>query len=201
MNQNRIKKFNTVYLLLTILVPIVLIGILGYVGYAKFRTGGVGAVVCLVCPTLLSVLWWLIGPGLIWRVRKKALARQLDQVHFTRSQTFHGSTETVVADTEQGEIALLFFWNPFQPYILSASQVDRAWTDEGAAGSGFLRGTSRVSFLFLVDGVKIRVNTFTSNQRWKMNDEHVLTGISKADMWVQVLMDAKEAAEYGHGIR
>ena len=195
MNQNRIKKFNTVYLLLTILVPIVLIGILGYVGYAKFRTGGVGAVVCLVCPTLLSVLWWLIGPGLIWRVRKKALARQLDQVHFTRSQTFHGSTETVVADTEQGEIALLFFWNPFQPYTLSASQVDRAWTDEGAAGSGFLRGTSRVSFLFEIDGIKIRVNTFISNQRWKMNDAKVLEGISKADLWVQVLDQARGQKE------
>lgn len=199
MNQKRIEKFNVVYLLLTILAPIVLIGILGYVGYANFRAGGAGAVVCLVCPTVLSVLWWLIGPGLIWRVRKKALARQLDEIRFTRSQTFHGSTQTVVADTERGEIALLFFWNPFEPYILSASQVDRAWTDEGAAGSGFLRGTSRVSFLFLVDGVKIRVNTFTSNQRWRMNDEHVLTGISKADMWVQVLMDAKEAAEYVHG--
>lgn len=199
MDQKRLKQYNAVYLLLTILVPIVLICILGFLGYANFHTGGAGAAACLVCPTLLSVLWWLIGPGLIWRVRKKALARQLDEIQFTRSQTFHGSTLTVVADTERGQIALLFFWNPFEPYILSASQVDRAWTDEGAAGAGFLRGTSRVSFLFLVDGVKIRVNTFTSNQRWKMNDEHVMAGISKADMWVRVLMDAKEAAEYGHG--
>ena len=64
---------------------------------------------------------------------------------------------------------------------------------------GVLRGTSRVSFLFLIDGIKLRVDTFTSNQRWKMNDEHVLTGISKADMWVQVLAEAKEASELRNG--
>ena len=62
-----------------------------------------------------------------------------------------------------------------------------------------MRGTNRVSFLFEIDGIKIRVNTFISNQRWKMNDEHVLTGISKADMWGQVLAEAKEAAELRHG--
>ena len=32
-----------------------------------------------------------------------------------------------------------------------------------------------------------------------MNDEHVLTGISKADMWVQVLAEAKEASELRNG--
>ena len=50
-----------------------------------------------------------------------------------------------------------------------------------------MRGTSRVSFLFVIDGIKIRVNTFISNQRWKMNDEKVLEGISKADRWVMLL--------------
>ena len=56
-----------------------------------------------------------------------------------------------------------------------------------------MRGTSRVSFLFEIDGITIRVNTFISNQRWKLNDEKVLEGISKADLWVQVLDQAREA--------
>lgn len=57
-----------------------------------------------------------------------------------------------------------------------------------------MRGTSRVSFLFEVDGVKVRVNTFTSNQRWKMDDPKILEAISKADMMVQVLEAAKQAS-------
>lgn len=200
MNQTSIKRINPAYLLLTIFVPLVLIFGLGYIGATRFREGGAGAVLLLLCPTVLSLIWWIFGPGLIWKLKKKAMEQQLDQQNFTRSQTFYGSGQVVVADTRRGKLALLFFWNPFEPFLLSADRVARAWTDDGAAGSGFLRGTSRVSFLFVVDGVRFRVNTFTSNQRWKMNDEHVLTGISKADMWVQVLAEAKEAAELRHGM-
>ena len=59
--------------------------------------------------------------------------------------------------------------------------------DDGSGGPGFLNGTSRVSFVFLVDGVKIRVNTFISNRRWRLESDNVLTGISKADVMVEVL--------------
>ena len=200
MSETNIKRINLAYLLLTVLAPIAFTLVMGYFGFGFFRRGGVGAVLFLVAPALLSVAWWLLGPSLIWRRKKAHLEDQLDEQGFTRSQTFYGSSQMVVADLRRGKIALLFFWNPFEPFLLSAERVGRAWTDEGAVGAGFLRGTSRVSFLFLIDGIKIRVNTFTSNQRWKMNDEHVLTGISKADMWVQVLAEAKEAAELRHGI-
>ena len=57
-----------------------------------------------------------------------------------------------------------------------------------------MRGTNRVGFLFLIDNVKVRVNTFTSNQRWKMDDPKILEAISKADMMVQVLESAKQAS-------
>lgn len=195
MNLVKVKKTNFVYLLLTILAPIVFIAVMGLVGYTFFRDGGVGAVVCFMAPAVLSVVWWIFGPSLIWKQKKKAMEKQLDQQGFTRNQTFYGRGQTVIVDIKQGKIALLFFWNPFETFILPANRVTRAWTDDGAAGAGFMRGTSRVSFLFLIDGVQVRVDTFTSNQRWKMNDEHVLTGISKADMWVQVLAAAREAAE------
>ena len=62
--------------------------------------------------------------------------------------------------------------------------------DDGCSGAGFLKGSSRVSFLFVVDGIKIRVNTFTSNKRWRMDSNYILTGISKADMMVDVLKSA-----------
>ena len=56
---------------------------------------------------------------------------------------------------------------------------------------GPLAGSSRVSFLFTIDGVRIRVNTFTSNKRWRMDSDYILTGISKADMMAEVLEEAK----------
>ena len=54
-----------------------------------------------------------------------------------------------------------------------------------------MEGSSRVSFLFSIDGVRIRVNTFTSNKRWRMDSEYILTGISKADLMVEILETAK----------
>ena len=54
-----------------------------------------------------------------------------------------------------------------------------------------MEGSSRVSFLFNIDDVKIRVNTFTSNQRWRMDSDYILTGISKADMMVEVIETAR----------
>ena len=120
------------------------------------------------------------------------MEKVLDEQGFERHQTFYGRGQTVIADMKKGEIALLFFWNPFELYVLPASRIGSTWTEDGAGGVGILRGTSRVSFLFEVDGIKIRVNTFTSNQRWKMEDPKVLEGISKADRWVQVLEAARQ---------
>ena len=173
MNQKSIQRINPAYLLPTIFVPLVLIFGLGFIGATQFREGGVGAVIFLMCPTAVSVVWWIFGPTTIWRIQKKAMEKKLDQEGFTRNQTFYGSSHTVVVDIRKGRIALLFFWNPFVPYILPAS---------------------RVSFLFLIDGIKIRVNTFTSNQRWKMDDPKILEAISKADMMVQILETAKQAS-------
>ena len=48
-------------------------------------------------------------------------------------------------------------------------------------------GSREVSFLFLVDGVKVKVPTFFSNQRYAMNSKEILTGISKADVMVGLL--------------
>ena len=57
-----------------------------------------------------------------------------------------------------------------------------------------MRGTSRVRFGFQIDDVRVLVNTFTSNQRWKMDDPKILDAISKADMMCQVLDAAKQAS-------
>lgn len=68
-------------------------------------------------------------------------------------------------------------------------------------GSGFMEGSSRVSFLFTIDDIKVRVDTFTSNQRFRMDDKHILTGISKADMMVKSIEEAKANSEKAHKSR
>lgn len=194
MNAKPVKKTNILYLLLTIFVPLLFIGVMGYIGATFFRDGGSGAVVCFMCPTVMAVAWWILGSTTIWNQKKKKMMKELDSQGFNRNQTFYGGNQTVVVDVRQGKVALLFFWNPFEMFVLPASRISKAWTEDGAGGAGFLRGTSRVSFLFLIDNIKVRVNTFTSNQRWKMDDPKILEAVSKADMMVQVLEAAKQAS-------
>ena len=194
MNATPVKKTNVVYMLLVIFAPILVIAAGLFIGYTFFRDGGSGAVVCFMGPFFLAVAWWILGPTTIWSQKKKKMMKTLKEEGFNRNQTFYGSNQTVAVDIRQGKVALLFYWNPFEQYVLSADRIAKAWTDDGAGGAGFLRGTNRVSFLFIVDGVKVRVNTFTSNQRWKMDDPKILEAISKADMMIQVLDAARQSA-------
>ncbi len=123
------------------------------------------------------------------------LEKKLDETGFTRNQTFDGKGVEVIVDTKKGQIALQFFWNPFESYILPASRIGKVWVDDGKSGAGIMAGSSRVSFLFTIDEVKIRVNTFTSNQRWRMDSNYILTGISKADMMIEILENAKKKSK------
>lgn len=192
MKTDQVKKINYVYLLCYIFVPMAVAGLSLFIGYTFFLDGGHGAAICMFVIPLLAVLWWIFAGRNIYRLGKKRMVKQLDEMGIDRRQIFYSDGCVVSMDIKQGQIGLLFFWNPFRVQVTPAGRVTRAWTDDGAGGAGFMRGTSRVSFLFEIDGIKIRVNTFISNQRWKMNDEKVLEGISKADLWVQVLDAARQ---------
>lgn len=191
---DQVKKTNYVYLLGYILIPLAVAALCVLAGYLFFKDGGTGAVVCFMGGPAVAILWWIFGGNAIYRLAKKNMLKQLDGAGIDRRQIFYSDSCVVSMDIKQGKIGLLFYWNPFETQVVPAARVTRAWADDGAGGAGFLRGTSRVSFLFEVDGHTIRVNTFISNQRWKLNDEKVLEGISKADLWVQVLDQARQGA-------
>jgi len=188
--EEKIKKINVAYLMGYIFFPILISAICFLMSYLFFPKGN-GAVILTMVPSFLAILWWVIGGTQIFKFQTKKFEKELDNKKFNRSQTFYGKGKVVILDLEKGQIGLVFFWNPFKTYILSASHVEKAWVDDGRGGAGFLEGSSRVSFLFIVDGIKIRVDTFTSNQRFRMDSDYILTGISKADMMVKMIEEAR----------
>lgn len=192
MNYDPVKKKNVPYLLSYIFVPAAITALCFWLGYIFFHDGGAGAVILFLVPPALSILWWVLGGKLIFKGKRKKLMKELEHSGFYPNHTFDSDGCTVIVDIEHGKLALIFFWNPFQSYILPANRITKIWTDDGKTGIGPLAGSSRVSFLFTIDGIRIRVNTFTSNKRWRMDSEYILTGISKADMMAGVLTDAKE---------
>lgn len=187
----KIKKIDPVYLLFCILLPfVVLIGMvaLGVCLY-DYVPEQVGMVLSFVGVGFFF-LWWAYLNRKIYTVRRDKTLAELKATGFTANQTFNADGCTLAVDLDQGKIALVFRWNPKKAYVRAASDLTELRVDDGRGGAGFMEGSSRVSFLFRVEGMKIRVNTFTSNKRWRMDSDYILTGISKADVMVEALSAA-----------
>ncbi|MCI8498289.1 MAG: hypothetical protein HFG33_02695 [Bacilli bacterium] len=189
--EEKIQKINVPYLIGYILIPIAICALSFMIGY-KFFPKGNGAVITFMVPPILSFIWWAFGGSFLFKRNSKNFEKTLDETGFKRAHTFYGRGKTVFIDTENGKIGLVFFWNPTKTYTVPASKVESAWVDDGKGGVGFMEGSSRVSFLFTIDGIKIRVDTFTSNQRFRMDSDYILTGISKAEVMVKMIEEAKK---------
>lgn len=195
METQKIKKVNPLYLLANIFIPVLVVVLAGVVAVLAIPNSGVGSIVITVF-FFGSVIWWAIGISKVYEKKREVKLKELDAKGFTRNHTFNADGCTVAVDAVHGSIAMVFKWNPSQCFVIPANRVGKMWVDDGKTPLG---GTSRVSFLFMVDGMKIRVNTFTSNKVWNMKSSYVLEALSKADMMIETLKAAYNAAQGNAG--
>lgn len=202
METQKIQKVNPLYLLANIFLPImamvlgiVVVVVIHNAGVSADIGSGVGAVIIMVV-YVGAILWWAIGPRKVYEKKREAKLKELDTQGFTRNHTFNADGCTVAVDAVHGKIAMVFKWNPSQCFVIPANRVGKMWVDDGKTPLG---GTSRVSFLFMVDEMKIRVNTFTSNKVWGMKSSYVLEALSKADMMIETLKTAYNVAQGNAG--
>lgn len=189
----RLKKSNLGYILMYFVIPIIVIAIC----YGTMAvTGVIGnmAVALAFGPIIFAILWWVLLGKPLYNAQTRKMERELDSAGFRRNQTFTADGCVVIVDQTSGKLAILFRWNPFHYYVFPADRITKTWVDDGKTGAGIFAGSGRVSFLFVVDGIKVRVNTFTSNRRWTMDHEYILEGISKADLMVEILNEAREVS-------
>ena len=162
-SEGKIQKVNLIYLVGCNMVAPTSVMVLSVV-LGVILPEQLGLILAMV-GFVLAVCWWAFLGRKIYDGGKKKKLAQLEESGFVPNHTFNGDGCTVVVDLVHGQVALLFRWNP-------------------------AKGSSRVSFLFTVEGVTVRVNTFTSNRRWRMDSDYILTGISKADMMAETLIGA-----------
>lgn len=193
--EEKVKKVSVPYLLGNILIPplllVVGLAVAIYVSEMAAATQQLRtatAAIFGVC-FILAFLWWPVSRRLAKRRRKRIL-QTLENSGFEPNQTFNSDGCTTVVDLVHGQVALLFRWNPGKVYVRPASALSNVYVHDGRGGAGILEGSSQVSFRFTVDGVNVKVNTFTSNRRWRMDSDYILTGISKADVMVEALVSA-----------
>ncbi len=184
----KIKKRNLLYMLVyNVFIPVGMLVLGTALGVALPEK--VGLVLAIVSFGL-AMAWWAFLGRKIYDGQKSKKIAQLEAEGFVPNHTFNADGCTVIVDQVHGQVALLFRGNPSKVYVRPASALTNVRVDDGRGGAGFLEGSSRVSFLFTVEGINVRVNTFTSNKRWRMDSDYILTGISKADLMVETLVDA-----------
>lgn len=189
----KIKRINPLFMLGFIVIPIAAMLLITTLAVMLIENAGVGTIISIIAVAFV-VLWFTVLGKQFYKSKVKQFEKELDEKGFKRNQTFNGKGETVIVDIAGGKVAVIFYWNPFKKYIVPASRIEKAWVDDGKTGSGFMEGSQRVRFCFILDGVRINVNTFISNTRYKMTDNYILDGISKADLMVEVLNKAKACA-------
>lgn len=183
----KLQKINWLYLLLSTIGPIVFMVAMTALGVALPEQVGI---FCAIIGFGGAALWWsLLGRRQYEKMRDTRI-EELKTQGFVCNHIFNADGNTLIVDLEQSQVALIFRWNPGKVYVRQASALANVRVDDGRSGAGPLTGSSRVSFLFTVEGTKVRVNTFTSNRRWRMDSDYILTGISKADMMVEALTAA-----------
>lgn len=193
--QVKVKRVNILYMLGYIVGPIILLFLLAFLSVTMFKGNDkIGTILSIIAFALVMGWYCWFAPRLYRKLVKK-FESELDAEGFVRNQTFTSKNMTVIVDTVNGRIAMIFYWNPFKKYVFSAKQIDKAWVDDGRGGSGFMEGSSYVRFCFTIGNKKFKVYTFTSNQRHRMDSNYILDGISKADLMVKVLEEAKNRAE------
>lgn len=185
--EEKIQKINILYPIAYIFVPLFVMGT--GVALAVLLPQGTGLMVTMVT-FFGAILWWSILGRKVYEKQRDKKLRELKDSGFVPNHTFNADGCTLVVDLVHGQVALLFRWNPGKVFIRPASALSNVCVDDGRGGVGFMEGSNRVSFLFAVEGIQIRVNTFTSNRRWTMDSDYILTGISKADVMVKALTEA-----------
>lgn len=183
----KMQKINPLYLLFNILLPIlVLVGAVA-LGVALPEKFGL---VLSILGVGFAVLWCAFLCRKVYESQKDKQIEALRGEGFVPNHTFTADGCTVAVDLGHAKVALVFRWNPGKAYVYPAKTITELRVDDGRGGAGFMEGSSRVSFLFCIEGTRIRVNTFTSNKRWRMDSDYIRTGISKANTMVEALVAA-----------
>lgn len=121
---------------------------------------------------------------------EKTMEKNSKEKDFREYSTFYSSGAIIRIDEVTGRIAYVANQNPFEFQMISARDISKIRTHYI---KGPLGGTSYVCFEFVYNGKRVKIPTFTSNQVYSMESSEVLTAISKADAYCEILQNAQNA--------
>ena len=121
----------------------------------------------------------------------KLAEKTINKTEEYNSNTFYTNNSIIRIYRQTGKIVYVANQNPFKLQVISAKDISnvRTYYIKGPFG-----GTRYVCFEFIYQNKRVRIPTFTSRNMYSMESEEVLTALSKADTFCEILENAKRAA-------
>lgn len=132
-------------------------------------------------------LLMLIGYGNLTSLFVKRTAKKLDNLPYSFNSSFRGRGGTLYIDVPDGMIGFISAYNPTKLQIFSASRVGGAKTVASAM--------TGIRFVFYLDGKKISMPTLLTNRIVSTKSGIGAEAVSKADTFVNLLLNAKARSE------
>ncbi len=191
------KKYNATYILIQILIVIAL-GVgsgfaFVYLTHMKnpLASGIAFSIIFLFFFWLIAMMATNSYSGMI---AKKTMKRELESQHFDNCSTFTASAsftlgQIIKVDVPTGRVAYISFQNPKHCQIVFANELSNI---KSSYIKGPFGGTRYVYFEFYYQNKRVRFATFTSRNMYSLSSKQVLEGISKADMFRDILLVAQK---------
>ena len=159
--------------------------------YGEFDANAV-VTMTFVVGVMVGALYLGLSGILMRKLAAGTVKKNVAAQHFENCSTFYSSNATIKIDQATGRIAYISQMNPFAFQVISAKDIDDIKSDYAKGPFG---GTNYVYFQFSYKGKKYKLPTFTANrQMYSLKSAEVLEGISKADAYAEMLLNAKNNA-------
>lgn len=196
------KKVNWSYVLKCWVILLVLSLVCGmgliFVGKARLETFAFdyvpGGIILGLFVFFVFMICWLLSSvnGSPSKSMEKFMDAKSKEAGFKEYSTFHSSAGIVRIDGVDGRVAYVAKLNPKEFQVVNAKDLTDIKSDYNKDPLG---GTRYVYFSFSYNGKTLKVPTFTAESTYSMKSSEVLEGISKADMFAEILKNAAKDAE------
>lgn len=151
-----------------------------------------GGVIAGIIIFVFMMICWAMSSfnGSPSKSMQKLMDAKSKEANFKDYSTFSSSTGIVRIDGEDGRVAFVAKLNPKEFQVVNAKDLTDIKSDYNKDPLG---GTRYVYFSFKCDGVNFKVPTFTADTTYSLNSSQVLEGISKADMFADILKKAAKS--------
>ncbi len=168
-----------------------LYGVVIILTYLLMKASAAVSVEILSFTFVALTIFLVIAHTIVFVLLRIKIDRNLEMEDFNPTYRVYCIGRNLYVDHNSGKIAVVNSLNPFQSHIVSVDMLTELVVNDHMFGSGMMRGTSKVSFEFYLDGNIERFYTLKSRYKLRPKDKAVQGAIQSANEAVIAINEAQ----------